>query len=207
MTTEKNFDLAQRLALRRGTPPAPAITATETEIRSNGIIAIPTPPPVPLDYIIGHYIIEWAFRLPFSKVREFNAFLADNEALIAQSCEKLMQGVHYRGTYMTTHGERLEYRTFWTYDSHEAHKQWEIGLRDPRSNFVTALRRLRSYWISDPNASHRHLSPAALFAAEPGGAFFQFTLETAEQMAGGIGPARPAPAPKPAARRKKKGRR
>jgi hypothetical protein len=46
-----------------------------------------------------------------------------------------------------------------------------------------------------------------LFAAEPGGAFFKFTLETAEQMAGGIGPARPAPAPKPAARRKKKGRR
>jgi hypothetical protein len=207
MTSNKNLDLAQRLALRRGAPAAPTVTELVTEVRSNSIIAMPSPPPVPLDYIIGHMVIEWAFRLPLSKVREFNAFLADNEALIAQSCEKLMQGVHYRGTYMTTHGERLEYRTYWAYDSHEAHKQWEIGLRDPGSNFVTALRRLRSYWISDPDGVHRHFAPAALFAADPGGAFFKFTLETAEQMAGGIGPARPAPAPKPAARRKKKGRR
>jgi hypothetical protein len=203
MTTGKNLDLAQRLVLRRGTPPPPVITATQTEIRSNGIIALPPPPAVPLDYIIGHLVIEWAFRLPLSKIREFNAFLADNEALIAQSCEKLMKGVHYRGTYMTTHGERLEYRTYWAYDSHEAHSQWEVGLRDPGSNFGAALRRLRSYWISDPNGSHRHFSPGALFGAEAGGAFHQFTLETAEQMAGGIGPVRPAPAPKAAGRRKK----
>jgi hypothetical protein len=207
MTAEKNFELAQRLALRRGTPAPPTITATQTEVRTNGIIAVPQPPSVPLDYIIGHIVVEWTFRLPLSKVREFNSFLADNEVLIAQSCEKLMQGVHYRGTYMTTHGKRVEYCTYWAHDSHEAHKQWEIGLRDPASNFVTALRRLRSYWISDPDGSHRHFSPGALFAAEPGGAFFRFTLETAEQMAGGIGPVRPAPAPKPAARRKKKARR
>jgi hypothetical protein len=207
MTVDKNLDLAQRLVRRRGTPPPPAITATETEVRSNSIIAMPSPPPVPLDYVIGHMVIEWAFRLPLSKVREFNSFLADNEALIAQSCEKLMQGVHYRGTYMSTHGKRLEYRTYWAYDSHEAHKQWEVGLRDPASNFVTALRRLRSYWISDPDASHRHFSPGALFSADPGGAFFKFTLETAEQMAGGIASVRPAPAPTAAGRRKKKGRR
>ena len=203
MTSSKNLDLAKRLALRRGAPAAPTVTEVPTEIRSNMIISLPPPPAVPLDYIIGHLVIEWAFRLPLSKVREFNAFLVDKEALIAQSCEKLMKGVHYRGTYMTTHGERLEYRTYWAYDSQEAHKQWEIGLRDPGSNFVAAVRRLRSYWIGDPNGSHRHFSPGALFAAESGGAFHQFTLETAEHLAGGVGSVRPPPAPKAAGRRKK----
>jgi len=87
MTSNKNLELAKRLAMRRGAPAAPTVTEVATEIRSNMIIALPPPPPVSLDYIIGHFVIEWAFRLPLSKVREFNAFLADNEALIAQSCE------------------------------------------------------------------------------------------------------------------------
>jgi len=89
---------------------------------------------------------------------------------------------------MTTHGERVEFRTYWAYDSQAAQAQWEIGLANARSNFTTALRRLRSYWISDPNGTHRHFAPGALFAKDPGGPFHGFTLETAEQMAGGAGP-------------------
>jgi len=190
MTSEKNLDVAQRLLLRRGTPAAPAITEVSTEVRSNTVIAIPTPEPDTLKYAIGAMIIEWSFRLPHAKIREFNVFLADNEALIAASCEKLMKGVHYRGTYMTTNGERIEFRTYWAYDSQDAHDQWEIGLRNGASNFVKALRRLRSYWISDPNGSHRHFAPGASFAKDPGGHFFGFTLETAEQLAGTSAPKR-----------------
>jgi hypothetical protein len=202
MTSRKNLDLAQRLALRRGIPPAPTITEVSTEVRTNTVIRVPTPAPGELNYAIGVAIIEWSFRVPLSKVREFNAFLADNEALIAESCEKLMKGVHYRGTYMTTSGERLEFRTYWAYDSEDAQKQWEVGLANAGSNFVRALRRLRSYWISDPNGTHRHFAPGALFAKDPGGPFFGFTLETAEQMAGEGGPAKPAAARKRATRRK-----
>ncbi len=187
MTSGKNLDLAQRLALRRGAPSAPSITEVSTEVRTNTVIAVPTPGPDELRYVIGALVIEWAFRVPFAKIREFNSFLADNEALIAESCEKLMKGVHYRGTYMTTHGERVEFRTYWAYDSQAAQAQWEIGLANARSNFTTALRRLRSYWISDPNGTHRHFAPGALFAKDPGGPFHGFTLETAEQMAGGAG--------------------
>jgi hypothetical protein len=188
--TSKNLDVAQRLLLRRGMPAAPAITAVPTEVRSNSVIAIPTPGPDELKHVIGTTVIEWSFRVPHAKIREFNTFLADNEALIAESCEKLMKGVHYRGTYMTTNGERTEFRTYWAYDSQDAHDQWEHGLAKAGTNFTRALRRLRSYWLHDPNASHRHLAPAALFAKNPGSPFFDFTLETAEQMAGTSAPKR-----------------
>lgn len=204
MTADKHLDLAQRLALRRGAPAAPTVAEVTTEIRSNTVIAVPTPEPNTLKYAIGVAIIEWSFRLPHAKIREFNAFLADNEALIAESCEKLMKGVHYRGTYMTTNGERIEFRTYWAYDSKEAHDQWEIGLRNGASNFVKALRHLRAYWISDPNGTHRHFSPGALFATDPGGHFFGFTLETAEDMAGVAGPTRRAAPAKSGGRRKAK---
>jgi hypothetical protein len=202
--TNRNLDLAQRLTLRRGMPAPPAVAEVTTEIRSNTVIAVPTPEPNTLKFAIGVAIIEWSFRLPHHKIREFNAFLADNEALIAESCEKLMQGVHYRGTYMTTNGERVEFRTYWAYDSQEAHNQWETGLRNGGSNFVKALRRLRAYWISDPDGTHRHFSPGALFAKDPGGHFFGFTLETAEDMAGGRDPARSGASGKSAGRKKAK---
>jgi hypothetical protein len=190
MTSTKNLDMAQRLLLRRGTPAAPAIAEVSTEVRTNAVIAVPTPAPHEMKHVIGTTVIEWSFRVAHAKIREFNTFLADNEALIAASCEKLMQGVHYRGTYMTTHGERTEYHTYWAYDSQAAEKQWEQGLAKAGTNFTRALRRLRSYWLHDPNASHRHLAPAALFAKNPGSPFFDFTLETAEQMAGTSAPKR-----------------
>jgi hypothetical protein len=185
MTSETNLDLARRLALRRGIPAAPAIAEVTTEVRTNGVIMVPERRPDEHQHVIGTVVIEWAYRVPYHKIREFNAFLADHEALIAASCEKLMKGVHYRGTYMTTHSERVEYRTFWAYDSHDAQKQWEDALPKGGSNFDRALRRLRSYWLGDPNGTHRHFAPGALFAKNPGGAFFGLTLETAEQMEGG----------------------
>ena len=190
MISEKNLDVAQRLLLRRGTPAAPAISEVSTEVRTNSVIAIPTPAPDDLKYVIGTTVIEWSYRVPHAKIREFNGFLADNEALIAESCEKLMKGVHYRGTYMTTHGERVEYRTYWAYDSQAAEHQWESGLAKAGANFTKALRRLRTYWIDDPDGTHRHFAPGALFAKNPGGPFFGFTLETAEEMAGTTAPKR-----------------
>ena len=183
--TGKNFDLAQRLALRRGIPAAPTVAEVTTEVRTNGVIMVPSPAADQLKYVIGNVVIEWTYRVPYHKVREFNAFLADHEALIADSCEKLMRGVHYRGTYMTTHSERLEFRTYWAYDSHDAQKQWENALPKASANFGKALKRLRSYWLGDPNGAHRHFAPGALFAKDSGGAMFGLTLDAAEELEGG----------------------
>ena len=95
-----------------------------------------------------------------------------------------MRGVHYRGTFLISEHGRFEFRTYWAYDSSVAEKQWEAGLADPSSNFVRAVRQLRTYWLQDPNASHRHMALGALLADDALGPFFKFTLTTAEEMGG-----------------------
>jgi hypothetical protein len=191
MTSEKDIGAIRRLVLRRGAPQPPAMLEAVTEIRSNSVIKVPSPLPTDMTYALGALVIEWSFTVPLAQVNEFNSFLADHEALIAQSCEKLMKGVHYRGTYITTNGERLEYRTYWAYDSPEALKGWEAALANRKSNFVAAVQSLRSYWVQDPQGTQRHFSPGALYAKGFGSPFMALTLETAERMAiaGGRGAA------------------
>jgi hypothetical protein len=142
-------------------------------------------PPLDMRFALGNVVIEWNFRVPLAEFRGFISFLADNEAMIAASCERLMKGVHYRGTFLTTDDGRPEFRTYWAYDTHDAEKQWEAGLANRNSNFVRAVQRLRSYWLKDAQASQRHMAAGALLGDKVLGPFFKLTLDTAEEIAGG----------------------
>ncbi len=184
MKSNKHLELARRLTLRRGVPNAPSANEVPTEVRSNSFVAIDPPPKVDTKYAVGNVVVEWSFRVPPAQFRGFISFLADNEAMIAASCERLMKGVHYRGTFLTTEHGRSEFRTYWAYDTSVTEKQWEAALADPNSNFVRAVRQLRTYWLRDPNASHRHMALGALLGDDALGPFFKFTLTTAEEMAG-----------------------
>ena len=105
MKSRKHLELARRLTLRRGVPNAPSAKEVPTEVRSNSFVAIDPPAKVDTRYAVGNVVIEWSFRVPPAQFRRFTSFLADNEAMIAASCERLMRGVHYRGTFLTTeHG-------------------------------------------------------------------------------------------------------
>jgi hypothetical protein len=183
--SRNHLELARRLTLRRGVPNAPSAKEVPTEVRSNSFVAIDEPPSVDTKYAVGNVVIEWSFRVPPAQFRAFTSFLANNEAMIAASCERLMKGVHYRGTFLTTGDGRSEFRTYWGYDTRVAEKQWATGLADPNSNFVRAMRQLRTYWLQDPNASHRHMALGALLGDDALGPFFKFTLDTAEALAGG----------------------
>lgn len=185
MKSRKHLELARRLTLRRGVPNAPSAKEVPTEVRSNSFVAIDPPPKVDTAYAVGNVVIEWSFRVPPAQFRRFTSFLADNEAMIAASCERLMKGVHYRGTFLTTERGRSEFCTYWSYDTSVSEKQWEAALADPNSNFVQAVRQLRTYWLLDPNASQRHMALGALLGDAALGPFFKFTLNTAEEMAGG----------------------
>lgn len=184
MKGRNRLELARRLAVRRGVPSAPSAKEVPTEVRSNSFVAIDQPPSMDTRYAVGNVVIEWSFRVPPAQFRGFVSFLADNEAMIAASCERLMKGVHYRGTFLTTDHGRSEFRTYWAYNTSVAEKQWEAALADPNSNFVQAVRRLRTYWLQDPNAAQRHMTLAALLEDKVLGPFFKFTLNTAEDLAG-----------------------
>jgi hypothetical protein len=118
-------------------------------------------------------------------LRGFVSFLSDNETMIAASCERLMKGVHYRGTYLTTGVQPSQFRTYWGYDVREGEREWGAGLRDPNSNFTNAVKRLRSYWVNDPGATERHLIAGCLLDATTHGPFFKLTLDVAEAIASG----------------------
>ena len=183
--SRNHLELARRLTLRRGVPNAPSAKEVPTEVRSNSFVAIDEPPSMDTKYAVGNVVIEWSFRVPLDQFRAFTSFLANNEAMIAASCERLMRGVHYRGTFLTTGDGRSEFRTYWGYDTSVAEKQWATALADPNSNFVRAMRQLRTYWLQDPNASHRHMALGALLGDDALGPFFKFTLNTAEALGGG----------------------
>ena len=180
MKGKKHFELARRLALRRGVPKAPSAKEVPTEVRSNSFVAIDEPPGMDTSYAVGNAVIEWTYRVQPAEFRAFTSFLADNEAMIAASCGKLMEGVHYRGTFLVTDHGRFEFRTYWAYDTSAAEKQWDKALANPSSNFARAVAQLRSYWLKDSNASHRHMALGALLGDKTLGAFFKFTLSTAE---------------------------
>jgi hypothetical protein len=180
MKGKKHLELARRLALRRGVPKAPSAKEVPTEVRSNSFVAIDEPPGMDTSYAVGNAVIEWTYRVQPAEFRAFTSFLADNEAMIAASCGKLMEGVHYRGTFLVTDHGRFEFRTYWAYDTSAAEKQWDKALANPSSNFARAVAQLRSYWLKDSNASHRHMTLGALLGDKTLGAFFKFTLNTAE---------------------------
>jgi hypothetical protein len=180
MKGKKHLELARRLALRRGVPKAPSAKEVPTEVRSNSFVAIDEPPSMDTSYAVGNAVIEWTYRVQPAEFRAFTSFLADNEAMIAASCGKLMEGVHYRGTFLVTDHGRFEFRTYWAYDTSAAEKQWDKALANPSSNFARAVAQLRTYWLKDSNASHRHMTLGALLGDKTLGAFFKFTLNTAE---------------------------
>jgi hypothetical protein len=182
--SSNHLELARRLTLRRGVPNSPSAKEVPTEVRSNSFVAIDEPPSVDTKYAVGNVVIEWSFRVPPAQFRGFVSFLADNEAMIATSCDRLMKGVRYRGTFLTAEHGRSEFRTYWAYDTSVSENEWEAALADPNSNFVRAVRQLRTYWLQDPNASHRHMTLGALLGDKVLGPFFKFTLNTAEALGG-----------------------
>lgn len=181
MANNADRDRIRDLIHRRGVPPVPASSPLTVEVRTDGILPLPPRGGGP-DFAVGRILIEWVYGVPLVEVEKFNIFLEQNEAFIAACCAKLMKGVAYRGTYVTSgYGEFL-YKSLWSYDSAAAFEQWNEALKG-KSKFVTVLRRFRSYWTRDPHrAEHCYqlaglvTDLAALAKDKP---FLQLTLAAA----------------------------
>jgi hypothetical protein len=177
-----NIDFVTKLARRSGAPAKPAVNELVTEVRTDGIFNVPERRRNDLGYMLGSTVIEWGFRLPLSKVAEFQSFLDNNEKFIADSCEKLMAGVHYRGTYMAINGKRAVYRTYWAYDTPSAVDGWNSALEDKGSTFYQLMTELRSFWALDPEGEAGHWSPAITCVENPENRLFGLTLAAAKHL-------------------------
>jgi hypothetical protein len=171
----------EELVRRHGVPQAPTVVAAVGEVRSNWTFPHPPKKKGPLDVLfLGEIIIQWEFCVPLIEAGGLNDFLDKNEKFIATSAQKLMKGVNYRGTYFRLNYSGACYKTIWAYDtSQAAEDQWGLGLAD--RNFREAIKRLRAFWLLDPNRTEDMFGPAQLFDAldkdGAGNPFVQLTLE------------------------------
>ena len=144
-----------------GTPDSPAAAAYVFEVRSDAVPTCPKPPPKGCDYL-GAITIHWDFSLALKDVKEFHDFLRKNEKYIADSTTALVAEASYRGTYILLANGDVRYRTIWVYDSHAALASvWKKAVSKPTSNFYKAVKKLRQYWLRDPNRSEGRYIPAA----------------------------------------------
>ncbi|HEV3177312.1 MAG TPA: hypothetical protein VGZ72_15070 [Stellaceae bacterium] len=159
MGDDSNRNRIKDLIHRQGMPPAPAAAPLVTEVRTDGGMILHRPPKK-RGFSIGPILIEWTYGVPLDQVEKFNIFLDKNEEFIAACCEELMEGVSYRGTFLTAGFGDVRYKTFWSYASPEAMEEWGSVLKK-RSKFVTVLAQLRSYWTRDPGRAEMRYQEAA----------------------------------------------
>lgn len=150
-----------KMIRRQGMPEPPRAEEQRSEVRSDCFVAMVSTPATHTNFVLQPMIIQWRFRLTYALSVLFHKFLAENEQFIAESCEKALDGVHYRGTYMGLTGQRASYTTLWGYDSWEAQNQWTRLHEDRSSNFYVAVRDLRSFWTTDPDSTQEHFGVAA----------------------------------------------
>lgn len=179
----------RRLIAQTGRGEPPAVRTMRTEIRSNEAFPPQPPPdpgppvvPQPIDECyLAYMIIEWCFRVSLDSVLEFNQWLRDNEPKLWTIKDQL-DGVHYRGTYVEVLNSDGIYRTFWTYQHPDQHRNWS---KLSPGEIYDCVKTLRQWWLKDPNRCDRRYQPAHLFVGDPAiSGFFKLTLEAARELAG-----------------------
>jgi hypothetical protein len=112
-----------RDALKRGVP-----AETQEQIAAN----------LKENILIGSFVAEWGFDVPYKKAKEFHAWLVANERPISDACPEY---VYYRGTYAIASGDRRltgRYRTVWSFDTFNGMQDLAQALGDEANE----LRRL-----------------------------------------------------------------
>ena len=161
MTTSTDPAGLGRMIRQQGLPERPQVIEQISEVRSDCFVGTIAVPAARTAFTLQAVIIQWRYRLTYTKSVQFHRFLTENEQFIAESCRKVMQGVHYQGTYMGLSGQRAAYTTLWGYDTWEAQGEWSKILNDKTSRFYQVVTDLRAYWTSDTDSMQEHFGVAA----------------------------------------------
>ena len=164
------------LIRQRGAPEAPRSAEQVSEVRSDCFVRMMNVAPSHASFMIQPIFIQWRYRLTYIQATEFHKFLQENEQFIAESCKRVLQGVHYHGTYMGMNGQRALYTTVWGYDNWDAQDEWSKILDDKASRFYVVIRELRAYWTSDSESTQEHFGLAAGIDLEKEG-FLALTVD------------------------------
>jgi hypothetical protein len=166
---------------RRGVPARPVVAVQTSEIRSDQfVIPLPTLEPPYTEVAIAQLVIEWSYSVPYQRLREFQAFLAENDPYITEGCKSVMKGVSYHGTYLGAGGQRNLYRTIWGYESLDALREWTKVVGDASSRLFQVVRKLRSYWTADPHGTQQSFVYAADLKIEDY-PFLDLTVRSSEE--------------------------
>ena len=128
--TRSGVEFLFRDALKRGVP-SDQQELIEESIKSGALL--------------GPFVIEWGFDVPYERGEQFRRWLLDNEPRISRNSP---EGVTYRGTYAVSVGTNREagqYRTLWSFASFNAIQNLSGEASDGASDFGVLLQELASF--------------------------------------------------------------
>jgi hypothetical protein len=180
MSIKRNHSSLERIVRRRGVPQPPSVDVLVAEVRSCLVAASPAPVKPDTDGVLGGIVVMWEFTLAYEDVQEFHNFLRENERYITDALKKSTKAI-YRGTYMQYGPGEPRYRTVWAYESLDAMSTaWSSNLKTKSANLYNAVRRLRAYWLRDPDRSEQRWVPGRFYfdpGEDHGDGFAKLTLD------------------------------
>lgn len=117
-------------------------------------------------HLFAGLFVKWVFSVPPEEIRDFHAWLRENETEIATGLRGLGRGVNYKGTYgvATTQDAGYtripRYRTYWTFESRALMEAWDPTAADVPDQLRARLKYLATLWLSDPYQLEETYIPA-----------------------------------------------
>ena len=116
------------------------------------------------------FITEWGFDVQQGRSREYQAWLAENEEKLAESCP---DGVEYMGTYATIYSSEKEaggYRSFYRFDSYGAQDNFAAAMKDGGA-FASLVEQATNFADFDKGANwstglHKRVTDASVWEPE-----------------------------------------
>ncbi len=116
------------------------------------------------------FIASFGFDVQQGRSREFQAWLAENEEKLAESCP---DGVEYLGDYVTIYSSEKEagdYRAFFRFDSYGAQDNLAAAMKDG-GTFASLVEEATNFVDSDKGANrsnelHKRVTEASIWEPE-----------------------------------------
>jgi hypothetical protein len=144
---------AEALLRAQGRVPPASVTPLVSVVRSGEqFLIIPPSDGEPSASALGRILLEWGYEVPRAQYGTFQAFLRDNNGLLATSP---VAGLTYHGTYTVfQQSERSlgSFRTIWGLESLKLLEDMSAQVADPKNKWGEAVKALMGFRDPDYTA-------------------------------------------------------